>query len=42
VYRDYVRVLEPGRELNFAPEALDVYCGGKVGREYLDDDFSPE
>ena len=34
--------LQPGSELDLAPEALDVDGGGQFGREHLDHDLAAE
>jgi hypothetical protein len=35
-------MLQLRRELDLAPESLDVDSGSKVRRKYLDDDFAPK
>jgi hypothetical protein len=40
--RDDVRMLQPRRELDLAPEALAVDAGGEVGREHLHHHRPPE
>jgi len=37
-----MRVLQRRRQLDLAPEPLDVHAGGEVGREHLDDDPAAE
>jgi hypothetical protein len=36
VYGYYVRVLEPGSELNLAAKSFDVYGGGQLRKKHLD------